>query len=133
MRIIVDTGPLVALLNRRDTHHRWVTEVLAGLDLPLWTCEAVLTEAAHLTDKPVVIMAMVADGALKIGLDVEDEAEALKRLLTRYEKRMALADACVVRMSELARECRVFTLDRTDFSVYRRNGRDVIPLIAPDR
>ena len=107
--------------------------MLAGLDLPLWTCEAVLTEAAHLTDKPVVIMAMVADGALKIGLDIEDEAEALKRLLTRYEKRMALADACVVRMSELARECRVFTLDRTDFSVYRRNGRDVIPLIAPDR
>ncbi len=133
MRIIVDTGPLVALLNRRATHHRWVTEVLAGLDLPLWTCEAVLNEAAHLTDKPVVIMAMVADGALKIGLDIEDEAKSLKRLLTRCEKRMAFADACVVRMSELARECRVFTLDRTDFSVYRRNGRDVIPLIASDR
>ena len=68
-----------------------------------------------------------------MGQGRKDEAEALKRLLTRYEKRMALADACVVRMSELARECRVFTLDRTDFSVYRRNGRDVIPLIAPDR
>jgi uncharacterized protein len=133
VRTIVDTGPLVALLNQRDTHHRWVTEVLAGLDLPLWTCEAVLTEAAHLTGKPGVIMAMVADGALKLDLDIEDEAEALKRLLTRYEKRMALADACVVRMSELARDCRVFTLDRTDFSVYRRNGRDVIPLIAPAR
>ena len=133
MRTIVDTGPLVALLNRRDTHHRWVTEVLAGLELPLWTCEAVLTEAAHLTDKPAVIMAMVADGVLKLGLDIEDEGEALKRLLTRYDKRMALADACVVRMSELARDCRVLTLDRADFSVYRRNGRDVIPLIAPER
>lgn len=133
MRTIVDTGPLVALLNRRDTHHRWVTEVLSGVELPLWTCEPVLTEAAHLTDRPVVIMAMVADGVLKLGLEIEDEAEALKRLLKRYDKRMALADACVVRMSELARDCRVFTLDRTDFSVYRRNGRDVIPLIAPDR
>ena len=92
-----------------------------------------MTEAAHLTDRPVEIMAMVADGVLKLGLEIQDEAEELKRLLTRYDKRMALADACVVRMSELARDCRVFTLDRTDFSVYRRNGRDVIPLIAPDR
>jgi hypothetical protein len=45
---------------------------------------------------------------------------------------MDLADACVVRMSELTRQCRVFTLDRRDFAVYRRNGRNVIPLLAPD-
>jgi hypothetical protein len=45
--------------------------------------------------------------------------------------RMELADACVVRMTELYRQCRVFTLDRSDFSVYRRNSREVIPLLAP--
>jgi hypothetical protein len=44
---------------------------------------------------------------------------------------MDLADACIVRMSELERDCRVITVDRRDFSVYRRNGRDLIPLVAP--
>ena len=44
---------------------------------------------------------------------------------------MQLADACLVRMSELKRDCRVFTLDKTEFQVYRRFERQVIPLVAP--
>jgi predicted nucleic acid-binding protein len=53
-------------------------------------------------------------------------------LLKKYADRdMDLADACIVRMTELVRDSRVVTLDRADFSVYRRSGRDVIPLIAP--
>jgi predicted nucleic acid-binding protein len=56
------------------------------------------------------------------------------RLLKKYaDRQMDLADACIVRMSELTRDCRVITLDRNDFEVYRRNGRDVIPLIVPPR
>jgi uncharacterized protein len=44
---------------------------------------------------------------------------------------MDLADACIVRMTELMPDSRVITVDRSDFSVYRRHGRDLIPLIVP--
>ena len=132
MRIILDTGPLTALMNRRDKWHSWTVEALRTVRPPLWTCEAVLTEAAHLTGRPAEIMAKVASGALRIGLDVAEDAARLERLLSQYGPRMDLADACVVRMSERFGASKVLTLDRRDFTVYRRNGRDVIPLLAPD-
>lgn len=131
MITIVDTGPLVALFNRTDQHHEWVREVLSGLELPFWTCEPVLTEAAYLTGRPVELTQMVADGKLLIGLEIEEQSDSLTRLLRRYAGRMDLADACVVRLSELHRQSRVFTTDRNDFSFYRRNGRELIPLLAP--
>jgi hypothetical protein len=75
---------------------------------------------------------MVADGQIRIGLELEDQAEAVGRLLARYARAMDLADACIVRMSELTANCQVFTTDRRDFRVYRRNGPEVIPLLAPE-
>jgi predicted nucleic acid-binding protein len=131
MKVILDTGPLVALLNRDDEHHGWAVDALGRLPAPLWTCEPVLAEAAHLTGSPGLIMDMVAKQQLRIGLDIAEEALALGALLRRYGKRMDLVDACVVRMSELAPRCTVVTLDRRDFAVYRRNGRHVIPVVAP--
>lgn len=131
MKTLLDTGPLVAFLNRRDAYHDWTREALSTVPPPLWTCEPVLAEAAYLSKRPSDIMQMLADGALRIGLSVETEADALRRVLDRYGHRMDLADACVVRMSEIYSDSRVLTLDRTDFSFYRRNGRAVIPLLAP--
>lgn len=132
MKTILDTGPLVALFNANDRYHAWALDTFAGLELPLWTCEPVLTEAAHLTCRPFDIVEMVSERKLRLGLDLAEQAQGVARLLERYASRMDLSDACVVRMSELTRKCRVFTLDRRDFSVYRRNGREVIPLLAPD-
>lgn len=132
MKTIIDTGPLVALLNRSDRHHAWTVAVLARIAPPLWTCEAVLTEAAYLTGAGEALLEMVATGVLKIGLELEDQAEAVAKLLHRYGERMDLADACVVRMAELNRRSQVFTLDRRDFSIYRRNGRETIALLAPN-
>ena len=63
-----------------------------------------------------------------------NSAGAIQKILAKYRDReMDLADACIVRMTELMRDCRVVTLDRSGFSVYRRNSREVIPLIAPPR
>jgi len=129
--VVVDTGPLVALLNRRDNHHAWAVATFATLSAPLFTCEAVLTEAARLTRAPQRLLKMVSEGTLRLELDVTRESDALSALLAKYGPRMDLADACVVRMSELRKSCRVLTLDRRDFSSYRRNGRGIIPLIAP--
>lgn len=131
MKTLLDTGPLVALLNSRDRFHRWTLDALLGITPPLWTCEPVITEAAYLTGNGEVILEMVAERHLRIGLDLAEQAEAVAALLKRYGDRMDLADACVVRMSELTKKSQVFTLDRRDFTVYRRNGRESIPLIAP--
>jgi predicted nucleic acid-binding protein len=129
--VILDTGPLVALMNANDRHHQWTLDTLSRVAPPLWTCEPVLTEAAYLTGKGREVLAMLEDGTLRVGLELEDQADAVGRLLARYGRRMDLADACIVRMSELRKSCQVFTLDRRDFSYYRRNGREIIPLLAP--
>lgn len=98
---------------------------------PLWTCEPVLTEAAHLTGEGARILRLVSSRALRIGFSVGEQADEIAALMERYAPRMDLADACIVRMTELTRRSRVLTLDRKNFAVYRRNGRDVIPLVAP--
>jgi predicted nucleic acid-binding protein len=131
MKVILDTGPLVAFLNRDDAHHEWATENLRRLPGPLWTCEPVLTEASHLSRRGETVLEMLLEGAFRVGLELETQSDAILKLLNRYSGQMDLADACVVRMTEIFRDSQVFTLDRTDFAIYRRNGRDVIPVIVP--
>jgi predicted nucleic acid-binding protein len=134
-RIIVDTGPLVAYFNRRDRWHRWVADQMAALNPPLVTCEAVLTEACFLIQRaggrPVDLIRKVAQRSLEIGIDLEEDAAGVESLMQRYaDTPMSLADACLVRLTERFPDCRLFTLD-SDFEHYRRNGRQVIPLLHP--
>jgi predicted nucleic acid-binding protein len=134
-RIIVDTGPLVAYFNRRDRWHRWVTDQMAALNPPLVTCEPVLTEACFLIQRaggrPVDLIRKVAQRSLEIGIDLENDAAGIESLMQRYaDTPMSLADACLVRLTERLPDCRLFTLD-ADFEHYRRNGRQVIPLLHP--
>jgi uncharacterized protein len=133
--VVLDTGPLVALLNRRDRYHRWTIEQWADVDLPVLTCEAVLTEACFLLRKspggPAAVLEMVARAVVKVAYDVEADVAALGRLMTRYaDVPMALADACLVRMIEQQPDATVLTLDR-DFRVYRSHARRVIPAVMP--
>ena len=134
-RIIVDTGPLVAYFNRRDRWHRWVADQMAALNPPLVTCEPVLTEACFLIQRaggrPVDLIGKVAQRGLEIGIDLEEDAAGIASLMQRYaDTPMSLADACLVRLTERFADCRLFTLD-SDFEHYRRNGRQVIPLLHP--
>lgn len=134
-RIIVDTGPLVAYFNRRDRWHRWVADQMAALNPPLVTCEAVLTEACFLIQRaggrPVDLIGKVVQRSLEIGIDLEEDAAGIESLMQRYaDTPMSLADACLVRLTERFPDCRLFTLD-SDFEHYRRNGRQVIPLLHP--
>jgi predicted nucleic acid-binding protein len=85
-----------------------------------------------MTGQPAAIVEMVRAGEIVLTFDLSAQAASVLALLKKYADRdMDLADACIVRMSELERDCRVITVDRGDFSVYRRNGRDLIPLLAP--
>ena len=134
-RIVVDTGPLVAYFNRRDRWHRWASDQMAALNPPLVTCEPVLTEACLLIQraggKPADLIRKIAQRSLTIGIDVEDDASGIESLMQRYaDTPMSLADACLVRLTERFSDCRLFTLD-SDFEHYRRNGRQVIPLLRP--
>jgi uncharacterized protein len=133
--VLLDTGPLVAWLCRGDRWHRWAVEMFATLSPPLVTCEPVLTEACFLYAReggdPGRLLAAVAAGHIRVGLAVEQEARALSALLDKYsDAPMSLADACLVRLSELQRDSRVLTLDR-QFIRYRRLGRSLIPLLCP--
>ncbi|MGB4116328.1 MAG: PIN domain-containing protein [Polaromonas sp.] len=132
-KVIVDTGPLVALLNRTDAAHGWVLEQLKNIAPPLLTCEAVLAEATYLTrDMPgarAALIEMIGEGFLSIGMAVADHHSALLGMIKRYaDVPMSLADGCLVRLAEIYPQSPVFTLDR-DFNIYRKNGRQVIHVI----
>jgi uncharacterized protein len=134
---LVDTGPIVAFLNRRDRHHGWAVETLAEIRAPLLTCEAVLSEAAYLVRRvaggPEKVIELLTRGVLDTSFRLAAEATAVKKLLARYgDLPMDLADACLVRMSELHDDCRVLTIDSEFRNVYRRRGRQAIPTLMPE-
>jgi predicted nucleic acid-binding protein len=134
-RAIVDAGPLVALLSARDHHHAWAKSVFTGVTPPAITCEAVLAEAWHLlrntANGQIALLDLLAAGTLSVEFALPAELTAVRRLVARYRDRpMSLADACLVRLAELFDEARIFTVDK-DFSVYRKHGRQAIPLVSP--
>ena len=134
MKNILDAGPLIAALNRDDQHHRWACETIARLGPPFYCCPEALAEAAAMTGQPAVIVEMVQAEEIILDFDLSEQSAAVLALLKKYaDLKMDLADACIVRMTELKRDCQVVTLDRTDFSVYRRNGRETIPIVVPPR
>jgi predicted nucleic acid-binding protein len=131
MKNILDAGPLIAALNRQDKHHRWACEILERLGPPFYSCPEAMAEAAAMTGQPAAIVEMIQSEEIILAFDLSEQAAGVLSLLKKYADRdMDLADACIVRMTELIRDCRVVTLDRADFAVYRRNGRDLIPVIA---
>ena len=132
MRAIADTGFLVAFANRKDNHHEWALALAQEVDEPLLTCEAVLSEAAFHLRSSSIVLQMVEDGLLTLAFDAKKNLKELRQLAARYADRNAdFADLCLVRMSELNPKHSVITVDAKDFRIYRRSGRDTIPLITP--
>ena len=135
--VIVDTGPLVAFLNRRDGWHRWALDRFGELEAPFETCEAVVAEAAFLLrqhpEGSAALLALLTRRLIVCTFRLDDATERVADLMKRYASvPMSLADACLVRMSEERPRAKVLTLD-SDFRVYRKLGRQVIPLISPSR
>lgn len=134
-RIVVDAGPLVAVLNAADEHHEWAREVFGRLPPPVLTCESVLSEAQFLLQDrggdPLAVLDWVRRGVINLAFDAEDEIERLMSLQRSYRSQpMDFADACLVRMTELHLRSRVLTTD-SHFRNFRRNGRQLIPMLAP--
>jgi len=134
-QLILDTGPWVALLCRNDAHHAWAKAQFAQHAPPFLTCEAVVAETCFLLSRagfdPSRALALLERGVVRIAMSLAEQVVAVRSLFERYDNVPAsLADACLVRMSELYEPSRVLTLDR-DFMIYRRHGRKVIPVLSP--
>lgn len=136
MIYILDTGPLVAAFRRPADHDPftpWASKLIRSLPYPLFTCDAVLTEAAHFLRSPAKLLEAMQRGLLVSRFDTQASAPRLAQLVQKYaDHSVDLADACLICMSEQTRDCRLVTIDRADFSVYRRYGREPIPLLLPE-
>jgi predicted nucleic acid-binding protein len=133
--VIVDTGPLVALINQRERYHAWAHEQFSSIVPPVFTCEPVVTEAAYLLRdfrKGIdSLMQLLERGHLAMSFHLADELPAVARLLKKYASvPISLADACLVRMAEQHTTSPILTLD-SHFHIYRKSGRTVIPTRMP--
>jgi uncharacterized protein len=133
--VVVDTGPIVALLDADDAYHAWAVDQFARLRPPLLTCEAVLTEASFLTARAgsdsAAVTTLIERGVLSVASLFDAEASVITRLMRKYVNvPMSFTDACLVRLVELTPYATLCTLD-ADFRIYRQLGRRLIPLLAP--
>jgi predicted nucleic acid-binding protein len=133
--VIVDTGPLAAFFDADDAWHGWTVNLFQEFAGPLVTVEPVLTELMFLLRKhPTAqdrVLKLVSDGALQLPFQLAGESEAVRSLRAKYrDLPMSLADACLVRLAELRENHSVCTLD-SDFTIYRKHGREPIPLVTP--
>jgi predicted nucleic acid-binding protein len=99
---------------------------------PMLTCGAVLAETAFHLENSALVLAMVTEGFVKIAFAVHENVAQLASLAKRYvDRKPDFADLCLVRLSELHPKHSLITIDRADFTVYRRNKREIIPVIFP--
>lgn len=134
--VLLDTGPLVALVNSREQFHKWVTNQFGQIEPPLLTCEAVVTEACFLLQNvyggEAAVISFVQKGIIHLPLSLSEEAGAVYELMLRYQAvPMSLADACLVRMAELYPTRELLTFD-SDFRIYRKNRNQLISVIMPE-
>ena len=128
--ILLDTGPLVALLSKHDAGHARAAKVFSECLPPFRCCEAVVAEACFLMKKvhtggPAEVISLGRKGVYELGLSLEDHWANIEALMKKYANRpISLADACLIRCAEVHQESRIFTFD-SDFSVYRwaRNNK----------
>jgi len=131
--VLVDAGFLVALLSRRDRHHAWARAQAARRPPPWHTCEAALSEAFHLLGAAGIppLAALLRRKALRVSVTLDAHVEPVMRLLEKYRDVPAgLADAVLVRLTEILADPLVLTTDG-DFAIYRRHGRQVVPIETP--
>jgi predicted nucleic acid-binding protein len=132
--VLVDAGFIVALLSRRDTHHRWAAAQAPNLPPPWSTCEAALSEAFHLLGGrgAPALRALLRRPSLRVAFDFQAQVGPVLKLMQKYaDAPMSLADACLVRMTEMLSDSVVLTTD-ADFRIYRRHSRHMVPCVLPD-
>ncbi len=121
--VLIDTGCIVALLDRSERHHEHCVEVVTQLSAPLVTCDAVIAESCYLLRSlqgaADAVLRNVDSGVFRLPFRLDASAGAVRRLLRRYRNvPMDLADGCLVLMADELDTGDILTLD-SDFKVYR--------------
>ncbi|MFO1430265.1 MAG: PIN domain-containing protein [Candidatus Competibacteraceae bacterium] len=130
MKVILDTGPLVALLYRRELHHRWTVQQIAQLPRPFYTCEAVITEAHYLLrnvpNGNQSLIALIGRGGMDLSFSYSSHRQRVDELMLNYSNvPMSFADACLVCLAEQLENSSVLTLD-SDFRIYRKHRNQIL-------
>ena len=131
--VLADAGFLVALLSGRDGHHRWAAATAARYPPPWRTCEAALSEAFHLLGDRggPALTELLRRRVVVVAFDLDQQVDAVSRLMEKYaDVPASLADAVLVRMTEILDDAVILSTDR-DFRIYRRHGRQVVPVRVP--
>jgi predicted nucleic acid-binding protein len=131
--VLVDASFLVALINRRDTNHAWASAQALTFQRPWKTCEPALSEAFYNLGPPGSprLIELLRRRAVISGFQLNENLDDIIALLRKYaDLPISLADACLVRMSEILSDPILLTTD-SDFRVYRRHGRQVVPCVMP--
>lgn len=135
-RVVIDTGPVVAFLNKSDQYHDWAVTQFSQLQPPFLTCESVVSEVCfllrYIENGQQNVLKLLERELIQTPFKLESEISIIMRLIKKYKNiPMSLADACLVRMSEQITNSIICTLD-SDFKVYRKEKRKIIPLIIPE-
>jgi len=131
---LADASFLQALLDRRDRYNAWAIETAARFPPPWHTCEAALSETFFILGRngAPTLIALLQNHAVTVSFDLRKEQASVLILMEKYaDVPISLADACLVRMTEIHPEPMVLTTD-TDFNIYRRHSRQVVPCALPD-
>ena len=133
-RVLVDTGPLVAILSSNDDHHEVCASELHRMPRPLLTCWPVITEAAWLLRKsPSAVRQLLSsiEGSFLTLLPLAGtEGSQIAEIMRKYgDLRPQLADAALVYLAKRERIRTIFTLDQRDFSVYRGKGTHAFEIV----
>ncbi|BFU96878.1 MAG: hypothetical protein NTNFB02_36000 [Nitrospira sp.] len=131
--VLVDAGPLIALIHRDDEHHERCVAILRSLSEPLGTVWPALTEAMYLLSfswkAQEALWEMIEREVVKLLSLEHHDVSRMRELMKKYKDLpMDLADAALVAVAEREKVRRIFTLDRRDFAVYRpaRLGRFIL-------
>ena len=131
--VLVDCSFIVALLTDRDGNHVWAAATARRHPPPWRTCEPVLSEAFHLLGASGLspMAELLISRSLTCDFNAANHIDEILRLMSKYQDMpMTFADACLVRMSEVLPDPIVVTSD-SDFRIYRRHGRQVVPCVMP--
>lgn len=127
---------MVAILDKSDRHYNWAVKEWANIAKPLFTCEAVISEACFILKDVYggkdAVIGLVSNGYLEVPFCFRNKVTIVRELMKKYQSiPMSFPDACLVRMSELIPGSSILTLD-SDFRIYRKNKTEIIDVIIPD-
>ena len=134
LEVLIDTGPLVAILDRSDSQHTRCVDALDLCRTPLITTWPVLTEAAYLLrQRPKLVQRLIrstAEGFLRVEILTETDAIAMAEIMDRYaDQHFQLADVSLMHLADRNQISTVFTLDRRDFRVFQTKQGIALDLI----